>query len=280
MSEYAQTNLQLYRQLAAKGYPDDTISVVADAYEFGLRLFPGTYRGSGKPFLAHLVGTASVLASLCARTPVVTTGLLHAVYTHGEFGNGWRGMSRAKRAEVRRAVGEEVEDLIARYTQLRWDRLTIPEIRARLDTMKAIDRDVLLVRLANELEDHLDLGILYLADRERRREYMQADLPAAIEMAERLGVPSLAKSLAETFKEVASANIPAGLCRGHAESFRVPFCLAPAPAPGGSDPSHRPPTLALTSQPTRRRSTPRGDRLGHPPARGRSAFRSLPRAST
>jgi (p)ppGpp synthase/HD superfamily hydrolase len=181
MSEYAQTNLQLYRQLAAKGYPDDTISVVADAYEFGLRLFPGTYRGSGKPFLAHLVGTASVLASLCARTPVVTTGLLHAVYTHGEFGNGWRGMSRAKRAEVRCAVGEEVEDLIARYTQLRWDRLTIPEIRARLDTMTSVERDVLLVRLANELEDHLDLGILYLADRERRREYMQADLPAAIE---------------------------------------------------------------------------------------------------
>ena len=223
MSEYAQTNLQLYRQLAAKGYPDDTIGVVADAYEFGLRLFPGTYRGSGKPFLAHLVGTASVLASLCTRTPVVATGLLHAAYTHGEFGNGWRGMSRAKRAEVRRAVGEEVEDLIARYTQLRWDRLTIPEIRARLDTMTSVERDVLLVRLANELEDHLDLGILYLADRERRREYMQADLPAAIEMAERLGVPSLAKSLAETFKEVASAHIPAGLYRGHAESFRVPF---------------------------------------------------------
>jgi hypothetical protein len=42
-------------------------------------------------------------------------------------------------------------------------------------------------------------------------------------MAERLGVPSLAKSLAETFKEVASAHIPASLYRGHAESFRVPF---------------------------------------------------------
>jgi (p)ppGpp synthase/HD superfamily hydrolase len=105
MFPYAQTNLQLYRQLAGEGYAAAEIESVAGAYEVGLRLFPGTYRGSGKPFLAHLVGTASVLASLHQRTPLVVTGLLHAVYTHGEFGNGWRGMSAPKRAEIRRAVG-------------------------------------------------------------------------------------------------------------------------------------------------------------------------------
>src|SRR5262245_40721278 len=223
LSNYAQTNLQLYRQLAAEVYSPAEIGMVAEAYELGIRLFPGTYRGSGKQFLDTLVGHASVLASLRARTPLVATGLLHAAYTHGEFGDGWRGMSMAKRAEVRRAVGREVEDLIARYTELRWDRLTIPEIHDRLDRLTSVERDVLLVRLANELEDHLDLGILYLADRERRREYMQEDLPLAIEMAERLGASALAKSLAETFAEVASAELPPALYREHAESFRVPF---------------------------------------------------------
>jgi len=223
MFPYAQTNLQLYRQLAGEGYAAAEIESVAGAYEVGLRLFPGTYRGSGKPFLAHLVGTASVLASLHQRTPVVVTGLLHAVYTHGEFGNGWRGMSAPKRAEIRRAVGEEVEELIARYTRLLWQRRTIPEIRARLDAMTPVEREVLLVRLANELEDHLDLGILYLADMERRREFMHADLPAAVEMAERLGFPALAKSLTETFADVAGAEIAPGLRRGDAESIRIPF---------------------------------------------------------
>lgn len=152
MFPYAQTNLQLYRQLTAEGYAAAEIGMVAGAHEVALRLFPGTYRGSGKPFLSHLVGTASVLASLRARTPVLVTGLLHAVYTHGEFGNGWRGMSDPKRAEIRRAVGGEIEDLIARYTRLLWSSRTIPEIRARLDTMTPVERDVLLVRLANELE--------------------------------------------------------------------------------------------------------------------------------
>jgi (p)ppGpp synthase/HD superfamily hydrolase len=223
MLPYAQTNLQLYRQLGAEGFTAADIGTVASAYSLGLRLFPGTYRGSGKPFLAHLVGTASVLASLRARTPVVVTGLLHAVYTHGEFGNGWPGMSDRKRTEVRRAVGVEIEDLIAHYTRLRWEGRTIPAIRARLDTLTPVERDVLLVRLANELDDHLDLGILYLADAERRRAFMRDHLPAAVEMAERLGAPALARSLGEVFAEVAGAEIAPGLGRGPAESFRIPF---------------------------------------------------------
>jgi (p)ppGpp synthase/HD superfamily hydrolase len=223
MFPYAQTNLQLYRQLTAEGYAAAEIGMVAGAHEVALRLFPGTYRGSGKPFLSHLVGTASVLASLRARTPVLVTGLLHAVYTHGEFGNGWRGMSEPKRAEIRRAVGGEIEDLIVRYTRLLWSSRTIPEIRARLDTMTPVERDVLLVRLANELEDHLDLGILYHGDAQRRREFMEANLPAAVEMAERLGFPALAKSLTEAIAEVAAARIAPGLQREHGETFRMPL---------------------------------------------------------
>jgi (p)ppGpp synthase/HD superfamily hydrolase len=79
MFPYAQTNIQLYRQLDAEGYAAADVETVARAHEVALRLFPGIYRGSGKPFIAHLVGTASVLVSLRARNPVVITGLLHAV---------------------------------------------------------------------------------------------------------------------------------------------------------------------------------------------------------
>lgn len=221
MFPYAQTNLQLYRQLAAEGYPPADVETVARAHEVALTLFPGTYRGSGKPFVSHLVGTASVLVWVRARVPLVVTGLLHAAYTHGEFGNGWRGMSDVKRTTIRREIGEEIEDLIARYTQLTWRRSTIPAIGARLDAMSPLERDVLLVRLANELEDHLDLGILYHADHERRRAFMEADLAATVEMAERLGVPVLAKALTETFAEIGSARVSAALRRPHEESFQI-----------------------------------------------------------
>lgn len=223
MDRFPQTNLQLYAQLVGLGYSEADLATVARSYELSMILFPGTYRGSGKPFLAHLAGTAGIVATLRARAALVATGLLHAVYTHGEFGNGWRGVSDAKRARVRAAVGPEIEDLVARYTALRWTPASIPAIRARLDAMTALERDVLLVRLANELEDHLDLGILYLGDAPRRLRFMREDLPAAVEMARRLGHPGLAESLTAAFDQIERAAISPVLRRSDAESFRLPF---------------------------------------------------------
>jgi (p)ppGpp synthase/HD superfamily hydrolase len=220
---FPQTNLQLYAQLVDLGYSEADLATVARSYELSMALFPGTYRASGKPFLAHLVGTAGIIATLRARAPVVATGLLHAAYTHGEFGNGWLGVSNAKRARVRAAVGPEIEDLVARYTALRWAPATIPAIRARLDAMTGLERDVLLVRLANELEDHLDLGILYPGDVPRRLRFMREDLPAAVEMAERLGYPELAESLTAAFDQIERAAISPAVRRTEAESFRLPF---------------------------------------------------------
>ena len=223
MHRFAQTNLQLYAQLADLAYPERDLAMVARCYELSMTLFPGTYCASGKPFLAHLVGTASIVAALRARAPVVAAGLLHATYTHGEFGNGWLGVSDAKRTRVRAAVGPEIEDLVARYTAFRWARATIPAIRAQLDAMTALERDVLLIRLANELEDHLDLGILYSGDAPRRLRFMREDLPAAVEMARRLGHPGLAESLAAAFDQIEHAAISPALRRREVESFRLPF---------------------------------------------------------
>jgi (p)ppGpp synthase/HD superfamily hydrolase len=219
---YAQTNIQLYHQLAVLGYDAADIAATARAYEIGIRLFTGAFRGSGKPFLAHLVGTASILADQRARGPLIAAGLLHAAYANGEFGNGWRGMSPGKRADVRRAVGDEIEDLVVRYTELRWDSSSIAEIRDRIEVMTLRERDILLIRLANELEDHLDLGILYQGDAEHRLRYMQTHLASCVAMAEQIGYPDLAARLAATFDEVARAAIPVALRRAEAESFRVP----------------------------------------------------------
>jgi (p)ppGpp synthase/HD superfamily hydrolase len=223
VDRFPQTNLQLYAHLVDLGYSEQDLATVARSYELSMTLFPGTYRGSGKPFLAHLAGTAGIVATLRARAALVATGLLHAAYTHGEFGNGWRGVSDAKRARVRAAVGPEIEDLVARYTALRWAPASIPAIRARLDAMTALERDVLLIRLANELEDHLDLGILYLGDAPRRLRFMREDLPAAVEMARRLGHPGLAESLTAAFDQIERAAISPVLRRSDAESFRLPF---------------------------------------------------------
>jgi (p)ppGpp synthase/HD superfamily hydrolase len=218
---YAQTNLQLYAELRAAKYSAADIDCIRAAYELAMVLFTGRYRGSGKPFLAHLVGTASILATMHVRAPIVAAGLLHAAYTQGDFGNGWSGPSPEKRERLRVAVGAEVEDLIGRYTSLRWHTHTISEIHDGLEALAPREREVLLVRLANELEDHLDLGVLYGADAGRRRDHVGASLILCVDMAKRLGFPQLADALDQAFRETLSADVSMALRPGDGGSFIV-----------------------------------------------------------
>ena len=100
---------------------------------------------------------------------MVTAGLLHAVYVFGDFGDASRGSGDARRARVKAAVGSDVEELVFRYTHFDWNASTIPAIRERVSSLSAAEREVLVIRLANELEDHLDCGVLYCGNGEQRR---------------------------------------------------------------------------------------------------------------
>src|SRR5690348_15752592 len=123
---YAQTNLQLYAQLRRCGADASDLALVRRGYGLAMHLCPASFRGSGKPLLAHLVGTASILASIRQPARVITAGLLHAVYVFGDFGDASRGSGDSRRARVKEAVGIEVEDLIFRYTHFDWNASTIP----------------------------------------------------------------------------------------------------------------------------------------------------------
>ena len=224
MHSFAQTNIQLFNQLRAEGYSSTDVSRIRDAYQLTMQLFAGAFRASGKTFIAHLVSTASILASLGVPAEVVATGLLHATYTHGDFGDGKEGISDAKREQVKRAVGKEIEEYLARYATLSWNKKTIPAIFHRFDTLDPLDRDILLVRLANELEEYLDFGILYCGDF-KHLQYINYDGHLIVEMAEKLGFPKLATQLAEAVKETASVEIPSDLCNTNAQD--VSFRLAP-----------------------------------------------------
>src|SRR5438552_14984862 len=136
---YAQTNIQLVNQMRERGYSSDDITLISNAYRFSLPLFSGRFRVSGKTFFAHLIGTASVLASLDRDATLVAAGLLHAAYTHGDFGDGGRGVTDDKRAQVRAPVGNRVEDYVARYAGLRWDAESIPAIATGLGSMTQAD---------------------------------------------------------------------------------------------------------------------------------------------
>jgi len=222
---FAQTNIQLINQLWVSGYPAGEIDSVVTSYEVAMRLFTGLFRASGKTFIAHLVGTASILGSLRASSNLIAAGLLHAAYASGDFGDGRRGVTDAKRAWMRSVVGNEIEAYVAGYSNLNWSAHAPAAILEGIDALGPFDREVLLMRLANELEECLDLGILYCGVEKQRIASSDSVGPLMIQMAELLGFPDFALQLGDAFMETARAEIPPSLRKP--DGRNVSFLVAP-----------------------------------------------------
>lgn len=194
---YAQTNLQLFGQMERQGYAAGDVLAVAGAYGLARKVFHGHFRGSGKAFLEHLVGTASILVCLKASVPLLTAALLHSLYSHGlpppVLVPPWR------RARVRRLVGPDAETLITLYSQLPWRASTMPLIAFRLGKLDPIRRQVVLLRLVNELEDQLDLGVLLCGNAAARCFDLRRTVAVQVRMADQLGLPLLATELDRAF---------------------------------------------------------------------------------
>lgn len=143
----AQTNLELYAQAIDRGYDAAALGRLGEAHHYALRQVHPLARGSGKPFIAHLVGTASLVLASDAPPDWVLGALLHALYQRRvPFEAGLP--PDARRPLLVARFGATVDDLIQRYTTEEDD------IASRwLTECPDTDRDVLTLRLADELED-------------------------------------------------------------------------------------------------------------------------------
>jgi (p)ppGpp synthase/HD superfamily hydrolase len=203
--QIAQTNIQLYNQLRRGGFELDDLVSVHRSYEFLTTLYPGHYQPDGKPFVAHAVGVASVLAGLDQPADLVVVGLLHNVYGNGDFGDGREsGVTQQRRELIRYVVGERIEQLLVRFTELRIRPANVEERRSSLADLDETDRRLMFVDLADYLEKYVDLGLLYFGDGEEifhTTELIGDDL---IQIARELGEPRLAQMLASHFGDLAA----------------------------------------------------------------------------
>ncbi len=115
----------------------------------------------------------------------------------------------ARPATIRSCLGAEIEARLCAYRDLDWANTELATHRK--GWLPPVDRDVLFVRLADTLEDHLDLGILYGADAAPRQGACEKMLPDLMGLAGDLGAPGLAIELERALKRAASASIPAEL---------------------------------------------------------------------
>jgi hypothetical protein len=207
MAELAQTNLQLYNQLIAAGWSDADLDRTRAAYVLANDLFAGQMRGSGKTFLNHVVGSASAAAAAGARPDLVHAALLHAAYTHGEFGDGRRNAAESKRAALRAVIGHSAEELVADYAALDYSTDTIDDWRQRARTLSAREHDLAVLRLANELDEHVDLGTRY-TDRYGHPMLTDAVFDTITLLADELDEPALADLMKRVRSTETDVEVP------------------------------------------------------------------------
>ena len=141
-----QTNLELYEQMReSSNYSLQDIELIHEAYFFTFPKVNGLYRGSGKPFICHLVGTCSILVSLNCTVDVLLSGMMHALYQNRVNFDGESSIEK-RRVVLAEKFGAHVDGLIADYTE--FEMVNINQISSNES-----NRSVILMRLADTLED-------------------------------------------------------------------------------------------------------------------------------
>ena len=221
VAQIAQTHLQLFQQMRSRGYSEAELAMVAKAYLVATQLFANRFRPCGRPFVAHLVGASAVLVWLQVPIQMVVAELLHAAYQEGDFPNSLEGMTPRKRKDLTAAIGAEAEALVAAYTVGSRSLTGLLASHARFKEMSPFERDILLMQLANELDDYRDLAGNHAANADERIAVIRQCGQQQVEMAEWLGRPELAQALRETYAESIAAVDPPPVVSRFANGYAI-----------------------------------------------------------
>lgn len=153
--ELMQTRSGLLDVAADRGYASVELALIAKAYQIAHVLLDGGYRPCGRPFIAHLIGTASVLVRYSFRAELVAAGLLHATYTHGvPHADGFEAAIDAMCATLG-GNGSAVERRVRAYTLNELNRTETSAGSDMLSTLSVLDAEISAIEAANELDMHL-----------------------------------------------------------------------------------------------------------------------------
>jgi GT2 family glycosyltransferase len=215
--ELKQTRSDLLDLAQERGYRARDLAVIADAYHLAHVLTAGGYRPCGRPFVNHLVGTASVLVRYDFSAETVAAGLLHAAYTHSHPHPDGANAAVTALALMLGGKGCPVERAVREYTRREsaWASL-LTEDTESVSQLPVLEAEILAIAAANEIDMRLSGEIRY----SDRKDALAPGLVRQIaQVCEILGVSGLAETLAQARQNCAAA--PVELVTNARGSYRV-----------------------------------------------------------
>lgn len=156
----AQTIVHLLNQMEDLGYSIEAREKVQHTYLIACELFAASFRATGKTFLAHLVGTSSIMATFGANSAVIAAAMLHAAYEQGRFPHHYSDNINAMRRWLKRRVGYAIETLVYQYSRLQLDEV-MQYLPQNIGNMPIELANTILIRIANGIEDQIDNSPFY-----------------------------------------------------------------------------------------------------------------------
>jgi len=219
---YAITYPQLMNRASELGYSRDQLQSLRQAHDYTLRAVDGLYRAQGTPFICHLVRTAAIVMEADSSIEVVMAALNHSAYILHLFDNSRRRLpSEELRQDVRSHLGDAVESLVAGYCNLPWYQADA--IQRHLSILAGYndhERSLLLLRLANELEDYLDNALVY-GDARGALKRIEFFGKPAIELAKAMNYEYIANDLDQAYSSALSRDVDQMLIRGHNKGYEM-----------------------------------------------------------
>lgn len=212
MDSCAQTNAQLYLQIIERGCSPAELCLVRDAYGLAMQLYTGIFTGSGKPTLAHDVGTASLAHRHGGSFDLIAAGMLHSAYSSGNWGHYRKGVTGEMRKTLQEVIGLQAESYVYGLTMLPWDRRSIAALAERPEPFSQFERNVVFVRLVEELDRLLEYGaILCFRKVDKVKAMWREQRPHFSRLAQRIGHPQLAADLERAIDLTLTTELPAEL---------------------------------------------------------------------
>jgi hypothetical protein len=200
---WPQTIVEIVSDAHALGWSSGEIQQLWKVHVLMARLFSGRYRGSGRPFINHLAGTAALALRHGGGVTEVLAGYGHAAYQQGEFGRARSGASKANQRELRTAVGDAAEAIIADYAGFDWNGVAGRRNTDEVLTLSDHEKQLLFLHIVNELDDSFDCSV-YDAE---WCEGCLSRLAAGADFANALAYKDLAEQLSARVSHVRSSGL-------------------------------------------------------------------------
>jgi (p)ppGpp synthase/HD superfamily hydrolase len=186
----AQTYPQFALQLMSTGFSSEQLALLRTAFDTGRFLFASRDRPTGKSFVDHLIGTASITLIGGGEANSVAAALVHAAYDQGIFPDRTGGPTSQHRAWLAAQLGPQVEHIVYGYHTLGWSATTARLLAEQAGQWTKDEQRVMLIRVANEVDD-ASFGGLTLCRKHESATHQREVLEIVASLAPLVGTPLL-----------------------------------------------------------------------------------------